>query len=154
MKHRARLFSIIFVVITAVPLGFAGSQEFKPSKQIEAVVHTGPGGGSDLLARAIAELLQKEKLITQRMQVVNKPGGGPAVAMSYLAEKKGETHTIGFFTGVWVTNPLTTAEATVTVKDLTPIVRLVLEPAVIAVKADSPYKNMKDFIDAAKKNPK
>ena len=88
------------------------------------------------------------------MQVVNKPGGGPAVAMSYLAEKKGETHTIGFFTAVWVTNPLTTAEATVTVKDLTPIVRLVLEPAVIAVKADSPYKNMKDFIDAAKKNPK
>ena len=154
MKHRARLFSIIVVVITAVPLGFAGSQEFKPSKQIEAVVHTGPGGGSDLLARAIAELLQKEKLIAQRMQVVNKPGGGPAVAMSYLAEKKGETHTIGFFTGVWVTNPLTTAEATVTVKDLTPIVRLVLEPAVIAVKADSPYKNMKDFIDAAKKNPK
>ena len=107
-----------------------------------------------LFARAIAEMLQKEKLITQRMQVVNKPGGGPAVAMSYLAEKKGETHTIGFYTGVWVTNPLTTVEATVTVKDLTPIVRLVLEPAVIAVKADSPYKNMKDFIEAAKKNPK
>jgi putative tricarboxylic transport membrane protein len=134
-------------------LGVAAGQEFKPSKQIEAVVHTGPGGGSDLLARAIAELLQKEKLISQRMQVVNKPGGGPAVAMSYLAEKKGETHTIGFFTGIWVTNPLTTAEATVTVKDLTPIVRLVLEPAVIAVKADSPYKNMKDFIEAAKKSP-
>ena len=88
------------------------------------------------------------------MQVVNKPGGGPAVAMSYLAEKKGETHTVGFYTGVWVTNPLTTVEATVTVKDLTPIIRLVLEPAVIAVKADSPYKNMKDFIEAAKKNPK
>ena len=132
----------------------ARSQAFTPSKQIEAVVHTGPGGGSDLLARAIAEMLQKEKLLPQRMQVVNKPGGGPAVAMSYLAEKKGETHTIGFFTGVWVTNPLTTPEANVTVKDLTPIVRLVLEPAVIAVKADSPYKNMNDFIEAAKKNPK
>src|SRR5581483_3433130 len=131
----------------------AQSQEFRPSKQIETVVHTGPGGGSDLFARAIAELLQKEKLISQRMQVVNKPGGGPAVAMSYLAEKKGETHTIGFFTGVWVTNPLTTTEATVTMKDLTPIVRLVLEPAVVAVKADSPYKTMKDFIDAAKKSP-
>src|SRR5581483_11747110 len=100
----------------------AQSQEFRPSKQIETVVHTGPGGGS-------------------------------AVAMSYLAEKKGETHTIGFFTGVWVTNPLTTTEATVTMKDLTPIVRLVLEPAVVAVKADSPYKTMKDFIDAAKKSP-
>jgi len=141
------------VLVVALAVVQAQSQEFKPSKQIETVVHTGPGGGSDLFARAIAELLQKEKLINQRMQVVNKPGGGPAVAMSYLAEKKGETHTIGFFTGVWVTNPLTTAEATVTIKDLTPVVRLVLEPAVVAVKADSPYKTMKDFIEAAKKSP-
>jgi len=132
----------------------AASQEFKPSKQIETVVHTGPGGGSDLFARAIAEMLQKEKLISQRMQVVNKSGGGPAVAMAYLAEKKGDTHTVGFYTGVWVTNPLTTVEATVTLKDLTPITRLVLEPAVIAVKADSPYKTVKDFVEAAKKNPK
>jgi putative tricarboxylic transport membrane protein len=70
-----------------------------------------------------------------------------------LAEKKGDTHTIGFFTGVWVTNPLTTVEAKTTIKDLTPIARLVLEPAVVAVKADSPYKNMRDFVEAAKKNP-
>jgi putative tricarboxylic transport membrane protein len=154
MKHKAILLQGTVAAIMALSLGLAWSQEFKPSKQIETVVHTGPGGGSDLLARAIAELLQKEKLVSQRLQVVNKSGGGSAVAMSYLAEKKGETHTIGFFTAVWVTNPLTTAEATVTIKDLTPVVRLVLEPAVIAVKADSPYKNMKDFIDAAKKNPK
>ncbi len=153
MTIKAILLPITVATIMAMTLDSAFSQEFKPSKQIETVVHTGPGGGSDLFARAIAELLQKEKLISQRMQVVNKPGGGPAVAMSYLAEKKGETHTIGFFTGIWVTNPLTTAEATVTVKDLTPVVRLALEPAVIAVKADSPYKNMKDFIEAAKKNP-
>jgi putative tricarboxylic transport membrane protein len=151
MKYRAILFAVTVVAIMAVCL--ASAQEFKPSKQVETVVHTGPGGGSDLFARAIAELLQKERLISQRMQVVNKPGGGPAVAMSYLAEKKGDTNTVGFFTGVWVTNPLTTAEATVTIKDLTPVVRLALEPAVIAVKADSPYKNMKDFIEAAKKSP-
>ena len=154
MKRTHYSLLLIMVLIGTLTSSRAWSQEFKPSKQIETVVHTGAGGGSDLFARAIAEMMQKEKLIQQRMQVVNKPGGGPAVAMSYLAEKKGETHTVGFYTGVWVTNPLTTVEATVTVKDLTPIVRLVLEPAVIAVKADSPYKNMKDFIEAAKKNPK
>jgi putative tricarboxylic transport membrane protein len=154
MKNKAILLPITVAAIMALSLDFAWSQEFKPGKQIETVVHTGPGGGSDLLARAIAEMLQKEKLVPQRLQVVNKSGGGSAVAMSYLAEKKGETHTIGFFTGVWVTNPLTAAEATVTIKDLTPIVRLVLEPAVIVVNADSPYKSMKDFIDAAKKSPK
>lgn len=142
--------------LCALLLGFIEPQSasaFQPTKPVEAVVHTGPGGGSDIFARAIADLMQKEKLIPQRLQVVNKSGGGSAVAMSYLGEKKGETHTIGFFTGVWVTNPLTTLEAKVTVKDLTPIVRLVLEPAVVAVKADSPYKNMKDFIEAAKKSP-
>jgi putative tricarboxylic transport membrane protein len=153
MKQRTVLSTITVVTILAMSAGFAWSQAFTPHRQIEAVVHTGPGGGSDIFARAIAEMLQKEKLINQRMQVVNKSGGGSAVAMSYLAEKKGEPHTIGFFTGVWVTNPLTTAEATVTVKDLTPIARLVLEPAVVAVKADSPYKDMKDFIEAAKKSP-
>ena len=154
MKYRAMGLPMIIAVLLSFTFNRAWSQEFKPSKQIETVVHTGPGGGSDLFARAIAELLQKEKLISQRMQVVNKSGGGSAVAMSYLAEKKGESHTVGFYTGVWVTNPLTTAEATVTLKDLTPVTRLVLEPAVIAVKADAPYKTMKDFVDAAKKNPK
>jgi putative tricarboxylic transport membrane protein len=153
MKYKAMFVLAVVAAIGAMFSDLAWSQEFKPNKSIEAVVHTGPGGGSDLLARAIAEMLQKEKLISQRMQVVNKSGGGSAVAMSYLAEKKGDPHTIGFFTGVWVTNPLTTSEATVTVKDLTPIVRLMLEPAVVAVKADSPYKNMKDFIEAAKKSP-
>ena len=152
MKQRAILPVLIALIVTLCGQ-IAWSQEFKPSKQIEAVVHTGPGGGSDIFARAIAEMLQKEKLIAQRMQVVNKSGGGSAVAMSYLAEKKGDAHTLGFFTGVWVTNPLTTSEANVTIKDLTPIVRLVLEPAVVAVKADAPYKDMKDFIESAKKSP-
>ena len=67
MKHREILFPITIATIMVLSLSHAWSQEFKPSKQIEAVVHTGPGGGSDLLARAIAELLQKEKLISQRM---------------------------------------------------------------------------------------
>jgi putative tricarboxylic transport membrane protein len=151
MKPKTRVAILMGILVaTAAPLS---AQTFKPTRAVEAVVHTGPGGGSDIFARAIADMMEKENLLPQRLQVVNKSGGGSAVAMAYLAEKKGETHTLGFFTGVWVTNPLTTAEAKVTVKDLTPIIRLVLEPAVVAVKADSPYKNMKDFIDAAKKNP-
>jgi putative tricarboxylic transport membrane protein len=117
------------------------------------VVHTGPGGGSDILARAIALMIEKENLMPVRLQVVNKTGGGGAVAAAYLAEKKGEQHTIGFFTGVWLTNPLTSEKANVTLKDLTPVARLVLEPALIAVKADAPYKTLGDFISAAKQNP-
>lgn len=45
------------------------------------------------------------------------------------------------------------AEAKVTMNDLTPIVRLVVEPAMVAVKNDAPYRSLKDFIDAAKASP-
>jgi putative tricarboxylic transport membrane protein len=131
----------------------AQATAFTPTRPVEVVVHTGPGGGSDLLARAAVQMIEKEKLVPVRMQVVNKPGGGSTLAAAYLAEKKGEAHTIGFFTGVWLTSPITTAEAKVTLRDLTPVARLVLEPALIAVKADSPYKTLPDFIAAAKQNP-
>jgi len=129
------------------------AQGFKPTRTVDLVVHTGPGGGSDVLARAIAVIAEKEKLLPVRMVVINKPGGNSAVAAAHLAEKRGDPHTIGLFTGVWLQTPLVSAEAKVTLRDLTPIARLVLEPAVIAVKADAPYKTLGDFIEAAKKNP-
>jgi len=137
----------------AAALVAAQAQAFTPARPVEVVVHTGPGGGSDLLARAVVGMIEKEKLVPVRMQVVNKTGGGSTVAAAYLAEKKGDPHTIGFFTGVWLTSPITTAEAKVTLRDLTPVARLVLEPALIAVKVDAPYKTLRDFVEAAKKNP-
>jgi len=144
----------LFLLVMSFALaGAAFAQGFTPTRPVEVVVHTGPGGGSDLLARAVALMIEKEKLLPVRMQVANKTGGGGAVAAAYLAEKKGEQHTIGFFTGVWLTNPMVSTEAKVSLKDLTPVVRLVLEPAVIAVKADAPYRTLADFVNAAKQNP-
>lgn len=124
--------------------------QFKPTKTVEFIVHTGPGGGADVLARFIAQTIEKENLAPVRFQVNNKSGGGGLTAMAYVAEKKGDTHAIAVFTGNWLTNPLTRAEAKFTVKDMTPVARLVLEPALIAVKGDAPYKTLKDFIEAAK----
>jgi len=147
MKKSAAL-AAVFCALFA---GTAGA--YKPTRPVEVVVHTGPGGGSDLLARAVATMMEKEKLLPVRMQVVNKPGGGSAVAAAYLAEKAGDQNTIGFFTGVWLTTPLTAEKANVTLRDLTPLARLVLEPALIAVKADSPYRSLGEFIAAAKQKP-
>ncbi len=131
----------------------ACAHAWQPTKPIELVVHTAPGGGNDVLARAIAVMAEKEKLLPVRINVFNKPGGNGAVAAAFLAERKGEPHTIGLITSNWIIGPLVTSEAKVTMQDLTLIAQLVSEPALIAVRADSPYRTLRDFIEAAKAKP-
>lgn len=149
-KSCGRWVAVLAALLAAGPVA---AQEFKPTRPIEFVVHTGPGGGNDVLARAIANVAEKEKLLPVRMQVVNKTGGGGLTAMGYLVEKKGESHTIALFANTWFTVPAMRKEAKHTMGDLTPVVRLVVEPAVVAVKNDAPYKSLKDFIEAAKSSP-
>ncbi len=149
MKYMTCLFALFAVMATSGSVVRA----FELTRSVNVVVHSAPGGGSDLFARAIADMMQKENLLPRLMQVVNKTGGSGAVAMAYLAGKKGETHTIGLFTTAVIVASLTQKEAQHTIRDLTPVVHLVLEPSIAAVTADSPYKTMKDFVEAAKKNP-
>lgn len=153
MRRKSFCLSVVTVITAILLASTASGQGFKPSRPIEVVVHTNPGGGSDVFARAIAEMVDKEKLLPYRMAVANKSGGSGATAMAYLAEKKGDDHTIGFFTNTWIVTSLTRKEANVTISDLTPVARLILEPMVVVVKADAPYKGIKDFVEAAMKNP-
>jgi len=141
------------VLLTASSASFTWAQGFRPSRPIELVVHSAPGGGSDVFAREVAEMANKERLLPQPLQVTNKTAGASAQAMAYLIEKRGDDHTIAVFTNTWVATPLTRADAKVTVKDLTPIARLVLEPTIAVVRADSPYRSMSDFVQAAKARP-
>jgi putative tricarboxylic transport membrane protein len=141
------------LLLTAAAAFSASAAEFKPAGPVEVVVHTGPGGGTDAFGRALLTAMDKDKLLPVRFQVVNKVGGGSASAMSYMRDKKGDAHTLAIFSSVWVSNPLVQPEASVTMDDLTPIARLILEPALIVVRADSPFKSLKDFIDAAKAKP-
>jgi len=127
--------------------------DWKPTKPVDIIVHTGPGGGNDLLARAVVTMMEQEKLVPVRMQVINKPGGNGAVAAAAVAERNDDPHTLGFITSAWLAGPLTTKEQKITVYDLKPIAQLLKEPAIFAVRADAPYRTLKDFIDAAKAHP-
>ena len=147
MKPAAAL--LLLAVLPAATL----AQSFKPERAVEIVVHNAPGGGSDLLARFMTTLLEKEKLLPVRAQVSNRPGGGSALAMAYMAEKRGDPHTIALFTSAWMMTPILSAEAKAGFNDMTPIARLVLESSLVVVKADSPYKTLQAFVDAAKKEP-
>jgi putative tricarboxylic transport membrane protein len=142
----------VLMFLASWPAG-ASAQPFQPARPVEIVVHNAPGGGSDLLARFISALVEKEKLLPVRTLVSNRPGGGSALAMAHMAEKRGETHSIALFTSAWMMTPILSPEVTASFNDMTPIARLVLESAVVLVKADSPYRTLGDFIDAAKKEP-
>ena len=153
MKRRSFLLALLTSFSGILLSTIAWAQGYKPSRPVEVVVHSALGGGSDVFARAVVEMVEKEKLLSQRMQVVNKTVGAGLQAIAYLAEKSGDDHTIAVFTNTWVATPLTSKDAKYTVKDLTPLVRLVLEPTIAVVNANSPYTNMNDFVAAAKKNP-
>ncbi|MBX9741194.1 MAG: tripartite tricarboxylate transporter substrate binding protein [Beijerinckiaceae bacterium] len=127
--------------------------DWKPTRPIELVVHTGPGAGSDVMGRALIAAIDDAKLSPVRIQIANKVGGGGATAASYLAGKKGDPHVIGLFTSVWITNPLVQQEANVSLRDLTPVGLMVVEPAMFVVRADSPFKTLPEFIEAAKAAP-
>src|SRR5437016_6660721 len=127
--------------------------EFKPARPIEFVVHGGPGSGNDVFARALISIIDQEKLAPVRMQVANKVGGGSTAASAYVVGKRGDPHVIACWTNVWITDTLVQEAATNRLKDMTPIARLVVEPALVGVKADSPLKSLRDFLKAAKEKP-
>ena len=77
-------------------------------------------------------MVQKEKLLPLPIRVVNKTEGASVEALSYMMEKSGDDHTLAIFTNTWVATPLTSKSAKYIAKDLTPLVRLVLEPTIAA----------------------
>lgn len=155
MHPAIRALNAIVIGVTAtLSAGESALAQFTPTKPIEIVAHGGPGSGNDLFARTLAQLMDKEKLVPVRVQVSNKPGGGSTTASAYLASKDGDSHAIGVFTNIWLTDPLVQMAAQVNLYNtLTPIARMVIEPGLIVVRADAPFKTLKEFVDAAKEKP-
>jgi putative tricarboxylic transport membrane protein len=150
---RRSTFLTCVTLFGAMALPLPAVAQFTPTQPIELVAHGGPGSGNDVMARRLATIIEQEKLTPVRVQVSNRAGGGSTTASAHLMAKKGDAHTIAVFTVVWVVDPLTQEAAKVRLNDLTPVTRLVTEPALIVVRPDSPYKTLADFIKAAKEKP-
>ncbi|QWA13046.1 tripartite tricarboxylate transporter substrate binding protein [Sodalis ligni] len=124
----------------------------KPSN-VQFVVDTGPGGGSDLFARNIVKIARQNKIMDDNWPVLSRPQGGGLGAMNFMGEKKGQPNFIAAFTSKWISSGYTEPNATTTVKDLTVIALLADEQQIVAVPANSPYHTFKEFLDGAKQNP-
>jgi putative tricarboxylic transport membrane protein len=139
------LFAVLFLAVQVQ----AG--EFKPTKPIQLIAAAAPGGGTDLLARTIAQIVAREKLSPQPLIVQNIPGGGSAIGTTQVAGMKGETHTLLAMNSATVSGLLTAGKGAATVRDLTMIAQLALDEQFIVVRSDSRFKSIKEIVAESKK---
>src|SRR5437879_5752264 len=131
---------------TTQPTGVAA---ISPTRPVEFVISTAPGGGSDIYARFMQGVIEKQKLSPQPVQPVNKEGASGAVAFTYVFEKRGDMHYIMITLNSFFTT-IITQKLPYKATDFTPIANLALDPFFLWVNEDSPWKNAQDFIAAAK----
>ena len=123
---------------------------WEPTKPIEFVVPAGTGGGADQMARLIQGVVTKYGLTKQPLVVVNKAGGAGAEGFLDVTQKsKGDPHKIIITLSNLFTTPLATGTP-FNWKDMTPVSMLALDQFVLWVNAEKPYKNMEEYIAAAK----
>jgi len=148
-------FQMTVVVLLVILASAIGSQaaEWKPSKPIEFVAPFAPGGGSDVLARSIASIIEGEKLCPQPLIVVNRAGGSGLVGTTAVAQQKGDPHVLLTFIPGQAQAALVAGKGAPTFRELTLICNLALDEQLIVVKADSPFKTIRDIIAEAKKRP-
>ncbi len=126
-----------------------------PSRPLTLVVPFPPGGLADIVARPVAEALGRE--LGQSVVIENRAGAGGGIGMSHAAKSKPDGHTLLMALSSLTVLP----EADVilgrapmfALSDLRPIARFTADPTVLAVRADSPWKTVKDFVEDARKRP-
>ena len=140
------------IPIVSSPSWAAGFPE--KGKAIQMLVGFAAGGTTDVGARMLASGLEKE--FGTSVLVVNKPGASSQIAYTALTQAKPDGYTIGNtnFPSAVVTYLDPARKATFTRKSFEPLALHVIDPGLLAVKADSRFKTIKDVVEAAKANPK
>jgi tripartite-type tricarboxylate transporter receptor subunit TctC len=126
-----------------------------PTKPITMVNPFPPGGVVDIVGRPLAALMEKN--LRQPVVMINKTGAGGAVGMASVA--KGPTDGYTILMGLSsisifpVSDRINGKMPSYELSDFAPIALVTADPTVLVVRTDSPYKSLKDFVDAAKANP-
>jgi tripartite-type tricarboxylate transporter receptor subunit TctC len=121
-----------------------------PNKPIEIIVGFAPGGGTDLIGRAIAAALEKQLKVP--VKVVNKAGGGGVVGFDLLRNAPADGYTLGIITAQIITANLR-GVMPASYRDFTHVAMINIDQAAIAVPAKSKWKTFEEFLKAAKAAP-
>lgn len=118
---------------------------WRPSREIELVAGTPPGGGQDRPARALIEVLAAHRLLDQPVKLTNIPGRGGGNAWDYLRKHNGDPHVLAINSPTIISNKLLGVSAT-DYSDLTPLANLYTEYPIFIVRADSPIADVAELI--------
>jgi putative tricarboxylic transport membrane protein len=141
-----------FLLLALIPCA-ALAQGWKPTKDVEFVVPFGLGGGADLMARVIHKVIVDEKLVPVPVAIVNKPGGGGAAGIGYVAaSRKADPHTLILINGSTQITPILNPQAK-TLTEVTPVMNMMLDDFLLFVRADAPWKSAAEFVKDAKSKP-
>ncbi|WP_457322799.1 tripartite tricarboxylate transporter substrate binding protein [Roseateles sp. P5_E11] len=151
MKSR-RLASLALAMLAAAPALPAFAQPAFPSKPITLIVPFAPGGGNDILARAIAPRLGK--LLGQNVIVDNRPGAGGNLGTDIVAKAAPDGYTLVIASSQVVMNPYLGMKVPFKIeRDFAPIGRIASVPIMLVAGAEQPYKTLPEFIANAKAKP-
>ncbi|MEO5710959.1 MAG: tripartite tricarboxylate transporter substrate-binding protein [Nocardioidaceae bacterium] len=124
----------------------------QPMTDLRIMVPNTPGGGYDTTARVAAKVMESDD-ITQGTEVFNLDGAGGTVGLARTVNEKGNGD-LAMMMGLGVVGASYTNKSQATLKETTPIVRLIEEYGAVMVSKDSPFKTIDDFVTAWEKDPK
>jgi putative tricarboxylic transport membrane protein len=122
----------------------AAQTAWKPDKTVEFVVGSTAGGGNDRTARTMQKIWQNNRWLENTV-VVNKVGGGGAIAYAYTSQHPGDGHYVAVARMALLTNHIL-GRSPINYTDMTPLALMGNEPTAFAVRADSPLKTVKDLV--------
>lgn len=125
---------------------------WEPTRPVEIIVPAGPGGGADQMARVVQGIVTKHSLMKQSMVVVNKAGGAGGEGFLDVKASRANPHKLVITLSNLFTTPLGTG-IPFNWKDLTPVAMMALDEFVLWVNAETPYKSVKEYLDAVKAAP-
>jgi tripartite-type tricarboxylate transporter receptor subunit TctC len=136
------------------PAGVSAQSDY-PNHPVTMIVPFPPGGVADITARPLAEAMGR--FLRQPVIVENKAGAGGGVGMQYVARGRNDGYTVllalSSISIIPEADKVLGRDPMFTLNQLVPIARFTADPTVLAVRADGPYKSVKDLVEAAKQSP-